>query len=80
MIPSIHFAVVITFLYDNYVIINAQENRCFTTKDSKHPMQPCIFPFTHQGVTYNGCPPDPFEKDRRWCSTQVINSISKKSE
>jgi len=31
----------------------------------------CIFPFTHDGVTYNGCPVDPYVPTERWCSTKV---------
>jgi len=31
----------------------------------------CQFPFSHKGVTYNGCPVDPYEQDERWCSTKV---------
>ena len=33
------------------------------------PGKECVFPFTHKGKTYRGCPPDPYIKGKRWCST-----------
>ena len=31
----------------------------------------CIFPFTHDGKTYHGCPIEPDDPTKRWCSTLV---------
>ena len=31
----------------------------------------CQFPFTHKGITYFGCPVDPVDSSKRWCSTLV---------
>ena len=31
----------------------------------------CVFPFTYQGRRYNGCPVDPEDLSKRWCSTLV---------
>ena len=33
------------------------------------PGKKCVFPFKYNGKTYQGCPPDNFVKDKRWCST-----------
>jgi len=41
------------------------------TKSGPSPNQPCIFPFTWNGKTYNGCPIDPEDSSERWCSTKV---------
>ena len=45
------------------------------TKDSKDPEKECVFPFTHVeedgNFTYHGCPTDPEDKTRRWCSTKT---------
>ena len=41
------------------------------TKSGPSPNQPCIFPFTWNGKTYNGCPIDPEDSSQRWCSTKV---------
>ena len=46
---------------------------CLTSKDSKDPEKECIFPFTVNNFTFNGCPTLPTNetKTRRWCSTIV---------
>ena len=44
---------------------------CVTASDSKVPDTPCVFPFTHEGVLYEGCPTDPVNKTRRWCLTKT---------
>ena len=54
----------------------AQRINCRTTRDSRDPLKPCVFPFIFQGVKYDGCPPDEWkdiDKNRRWCSTQVLS-------
>ena len=33
----------------------------------------CVLPFTWQGQTYHGCPVDPDDPSKRWCSTQIDN-------
>ena len=43
------------------------ENACITTSDSRVPDIPCVFPFEHQGVVYEGCTADPEDDTRRWC-------------
>lgn len=55
--------------YDEY----ADEGVCLTSKDSKAPEKECVFPFTFNNFTYNGCPTDPTDetKTKRWCSTKV---------
>ena len=30
-----------------------------------------MFPFVHNNVTYYGCPTDPEDEIRRWCSTKT---------
>ena len=35
------------------------------------PNTACIFPFVHEGKSYFGCPIDPDDSSKRWCSTQV---------
>ena len=46
-------------------------NVCVTESDSKVPNAPCVFPFKHKGVVYEGCPVDSSDKTRRWCSTKI---------
>ena len=55
--------------YDEY----ADEGVCLTSKDSKAPEKECVFPFTFNNFTYNGCPTDQTDetKTKRWCSTRV---------
>ena len=42
-----------------------------STVGGPDPYQQCIFPFTWDGKTYYGCPVDPDDKTKIWCSTQV---------
>jgi hypothetical protein len=53
--------------YDEY----ADGEVCLTSKDSKASEKECVFPFTFNNFTYNGCPTDPTDetKTKRWCST-----------
>ena len=48
-----------------------KENVCITTSDSADPDKKCVFPFTHDGFIYNGCPIDPIDETKRWCSTKT---------
>jgi len=58
---------------DEYDDEYADEEVCLTTKDSPASEKECIFPFTFNNFTYNGCPLDPTDetKTKRWCSTEV---------
>ena len=42
-----------------------------TTKDSDDPEKECVFPFTHDNITYLGCPFDSIDETKRWCSTKT---------
>ena len=44
---------------------------CFTLDDKKrnHSEKPCHFPFTYNGIKYEGC--TDIDHDRLWCSTEV---------
>ena len=48
-------------------------NRCKIASGPEPKDTPCVFPFTHRGVTYLGCAGDPAEDKmaERWCSTKV---------
>ena len=48
-----------------------EENACLTSADSEDPEKECIFPFTFNNFTYNGCPTDPVDETKRWCSTKT---------
>merc|ERR1712156_542116 len=48
-----------------------EEEICLTAKDSVDPEKECVFPFTHNNITYNGCPTDPDDETKRWCSTKT---------
>ena len=41
---------------------------CKTLPGSDDPNRPCVFPFTFDGVTYNGCTKD---NGDAWCATKV---------
>ena len=58
---------------DEYVDEYADDEVCLTTKDSPASEKECVFPFTFNNFTYNGCPTDPTDetKTKRWCSTKV---------
>ena len=45
-------------------------NRCKTIS-GPNPKRECIFPFTFNGKQYYGCPIDPVDPSKRWCSTKV---------
>jgi len=47
------------------------EDVCLTSVHSKDPEKECIFPFNHDNLTYYGCPIDPEDKTKRWCSTKT---------
>ena len=36
--------------------------------------KPCVFPFTFNGIVHFGCPKDPDDPSKRWCSTKVDQS------
>lgn len=44
---------------------------CSTTSDSIDPSTKCVFPFIYKGLEHFGCPVDPEDNSRRWCSTEV---------
>ena len=56
---------------------------CITTSRGPQKSVPCTFPFTLNGMTYNGCAYDedfPGE-NRTWCSTEVdVNGIHKQGQ
>ena len=45
-----------------------------TTTGGPRPFSPCIFPFTYNGIIHWGCPKDPDDPGKRWCSTLVDNT------
>merc|ERR1712180_308761 len=47
------------------------EDVCLTSADSEDPEKECIFPFTFNNFTYYGCPTDPNDESKRWCSTST---------
>ncbi|XP_059081531.1 peroxidase-like [Tigriopus californicus] len=53
--------------------VGGGRGRC-STVSGPNPGKPCIFPFTYQGVTYKGCPIDPEDSSKRWCSTRTDRS------
>ena len=42
-----------------------------TTEDSDDPEKECVFPFTHDNITYFSCPFDSIDETKRWCSTKT---------
>jgi len=50
---------------------DVEEDVCLTASDSKDPGNECVFPFKHDDITYFGCPIDPEDATRRWCSTKT---------
>ena len=56
--------------YDDYDDL-WEEEVCLTSSDSVDPEKECVFPFTYNNFTYHGCPRDPKDKTRRWCSTKT---------
>ena len=47
-----------------------ENTQCFTVS-GPNPGKPCIFPFKHNGKTFNGCDIDPDDRSKTWCSTKV---------
>ena len=45
-----------------------------STVSGPSPFRQCVFPFKHNGFTYYGCPIDPDDRSKRWCSTLVDES------
>ena len=41
------------------------------TVSGPSPFARCVFPFKHDGNLYWGCPVDPDDSRKRWCSTMV---------
>ena len=56
---------------DDYTDYEYEEDICMTTEDSDDPKKECVFPFTHDNVTYFGCPFDSIDETKRWCSTKT---------
>ena len=48
-----------------------EEDACLTSADSADPEKECTFPFTFNNFTYYGCPTDPVDATKRWCSTKT---------
>ncbi len=42
-----------------------------STIGGPNPNAACVFPFKHNDQTYFGCPIDPEDSSKRWCSTKV---------
>merc|ERR1712038_321727 len=53
---------------------SGQRSRPCMTVSGPNPRKRCVFPFTHQGKTYFGCPVDPEQPAQTWCSTKVDSS------
>lgn len=56
--------------------------KCLTVS-GPNPGKPCIFPFIYDGKSYSGCPIDPDDSSKRWCSTKVDNKgqhVAKQNE
>jgi len=49
----------------------SQKSKCRTVSGPAGSGRDCIFPFTHKGQTYYGCPVDTVDRSKRWCSTRV---------
>ena len=58
---------------DEYADEYADEEVCLTSKDSVASEKNCVFPFTFNNFTYNGCPTDPTDETqtKRWCQTKI---------
>ena len=48
-----------------------EEDVCLTSTDSTPPEAECVFPFTFNNFTYYGCPTDPVDETKRWCSIKT---------
>ena len=53
-----------------YTFKNVFLAKCKTALEGEHPQKgvKCVFPFTYDGITYNGCIPG----KSPWCSTKGI--------
>ena len=65
-----HFAI-LCGAFGTPIKVQVESKECVTAPDSKVPNTSCVFPFTHNGVLYAGCPTDPTDKTKRWCSTKT---------
>ena len=66
-----------TFPSNIYYLPLLFEYLCFVdcrTVSGPNPFAQCVFPFKHDGKTYWGCPIDPDDSRKRWCSTLVDRS------
>ena len=54
----------------SYYILASSNNQCKTV-GGPDSFQKCIFPFKWNGNTYYGCPIDPDDNSKTWCSTRV---------
>ena len=55
-----------------FLLINiASTNTQCKTVGGPDPYKKCVFPFTWNGNTYYGCPTDPDDSSKTWCSTSV---------
>ena len=51
-------------------VASAPLKKCMTVS-GPNPGKPCVFPFIYDGRSYSGCPIDPDDSSKRWCSTKV---------
>ena len=42
-----------------------------TTVSGPNTFAKCVFPFTYERITHWGCPVDPDDSSKRWCSTRT---------
>jgi len=47
------------------------EDVCLTSADGEEPEKECVFPFTYNNFTFNGCPTVHEDKTKRWCSVKT---------
>ena len=52
-------------------IFLASTNSQCKTVGGPDPFKKCVFPFKWNGNTYYGCPTDPDDRSKTWCSTKV---------
>jgi hypothetical protein len=50
-----------------FIVIDADSEECVTIEKTI-----CVFPFTFNGVTYNGC--TDFESSTFWCATKTLSN------
>ena len=62
--------VVALFLIGNSVELGSALN-CKTDSSRDGKVYPCVFPFIHQGQTFNSCTNVTDDKGKFWCSTKV---------